>query len=215
MSATKEKAAAPGPTTTTAKGPAPEPAPAAPAARSRKRTGLKRLKFRVPRAMPWPVRSLWEGASEEEKARAHRTATAILSTWLGKSSREEAAKALSLSGVRFWQLSQQAVCGLVVGCLRQPRHRGRAPRTAFGAAEEGLGALRRRIAGLERELDGSRRLIEVLKDLPGNRERAATAEATAGHGRGESGGRRGRGAGEDDGGAARAGGPAAGGGEGP
>ena len=92
---------------------------------------------------------------------------AILKTWLGKARREEAAKDLGLSGVRFWQLSQQAVSGLVVGCLRQPRFRGRPPKVL---SDEGAGALAKRIALLERELDASRRLIEVLKELPGVRE---------------------------------------------
>lgn len=92
---------------------------------------------------------------------------AILKSWLGKAKREEMAKELGLSGVRFWQLSQQAVSGLVVGCLRQPRFRGRPPKTI---SEEGAGALAKRIAVLERELDASRRLIEVLKELPGVRD---------------------------------------------
>jgi hypothetical protein len=99
---------------------------------------------------------------------------AILKTWLGKSRREEAARELGLSGVRFWQLSQQAVSGLVVGCLRQPRFRGRPP--AY-VSEEGVGALRKKIATLEREVESSRRLIEVLRELPGHREAAARAGA--------------------------------------
>jgi hypothetical protein len=136
----------------------------------------------VPKKMPLPVKALWQSASEEQQGIAHKTATAILSTWLGKSSREAAAKALSLSAVRFWQLSQQAVCGLVVGCLRQPRYRGRPPKGGYGPEGEGVGALRKRIAELERELDGARRLIEVMKDLPGNRDRVWGAEDAKGHG---------------------------------
>jgi hypothetical protein len=134
---------------------------------------------------------------------------AILSTWLGKTTREAAAKDLSLSAVRFWQLSQQAVCGLVVGCLRQPRYRGRPPKGGFGPEAEGVGALRKKIAELERELDGSRRLIEVMKDLPGNRDRVGGAEDAKGHGRA---GRERRAARADDRGAAAAdGGEASGG----
>lgn len=119
---------------------------------------------------------------------AHRTATAILRTWLGKARREEAAKELGLSAIRFWQLSQQAVCGLVVGCLRQPRFRGRPPSGLPGLGPlESVGVLRRRIAVLERELQGSQRLLEVLRELPGNREsvRASGAGAKASHARRE------------------------------
>jgi hypothetical protein len=115
--------------------------------------------------MPVPVRALWTSASAEAQQRAHQTAVAVLRTWLGKQRREEAAKELGLSGVRFWQLSQQALAGLVAGCLRQPRFRGR----AHVAGEDGAGALKQRIARLERELDGAQRLIGLLKDLPGQR----------------------------------------------
>jgi hypothetical protein len=125
--------------------------------------------------MPRPVRALWQGASAPERETAHKTAVAILRTWLGKTTREEAARELGLSAVRLWQLSQQAVCGLVVGCLRQPRYRGRPP-AAGSLGEPSLGELRGKISHLERELDASRRLIEVLKDLPGNREAAAAPQ---------------------------------------
>jgi hypothetical protein len=154
--------------------------------------------------MPLPVKALWQGASEEERSVAHRTATAILSTWLGKTTREAAAKDLGLSAVRLWQLSQQAVCGLVVGCLRQPRFRGRPPAGGYGPGAEGVGALKKRIALLERELDGSRRLIEVMKDFPGRREASAgsSAEGRARHA-GTSGKGRGRAAAGADGGGAR------------
>lgn len=178
----------------------------------RHRQGLKRLKFQVPTKMPLPVKALWQGASAEEQARAHRTATAILATWLGKGSREAAAKELGLSAVRLWQLSQQAVCGLVVGCLRQPRFRGRPPQDGYGLVGEGVGALRKRIADLERELDGSRRLVAVMKDLPGNRDRALDTGSATSHGQV---GRRRRGAGAagaDDGVAAPPGGVEAAGG---
>src|SRR5688572_20600039 len=97
---------------------APEPVPEAKMARSR--LGLKRTQFQVPGKMPVPLKVLWRGASPSQQEAAHRTAVAVLKTWLGKARREEAAKELGLSGVRFWQLSQQAVSGLVVGCLRQP-----------------------------------------------------------------------------------------------
>src|SRR5262245_54828975 len=149
----------------TATPPAPPP-PESPAPR-RRRSGLKRTRFAVPR-MPTPVRALWAQATTEEQQRAHRTATVILRAWLGKATRDEAARELELSPLRFWQLSQQAVAGLVAGCLKQPRfRRGRPP--AGEPPEEGASALRKRIASLERELDGSRRLIGLLKELPAPR----------------------------------------------
>lgn len=174
-------------TTTTTKSPAPAPAapaPAAPAPRGRReRAGLKRLQFQVPAKTPLPVRALWRAASEEERMAAHKTAVAVLSTWLGKMRREEAARTLGLTPIRFWQLSQQAVSGLVAGCLKQPRFRGRVPAGGF-YAHEGVGAMRLKIKGLERELEGARRLIEVLKELPGNRASGRATGQGTGHGRG-------------------------------
>ena len=199
MSTTKS-AVTTSPVTTTAKAPGSVAVGEAPKGARRPRRGLKRLAFAVPKKMPLPVKALWQGASEEEKAIAHKTATAILKTWLGKSSRDEAAKDLGLSGVRLWQLSQQAVCGLVVGCLRQPRFRGRPPAGGYGALEEGVGALRKKITLLERELDGSKRLIEVMKDLPGHREASSAtgAEGAMAHGRPGGSARAGRVAGAAD-----------------
>ncbi len=140
------------------------PAVAATPSRVRRpRLGLKRTKFAVPKAMPRPVKALWAAATPEAQARAHRAATAILRTWLGKATREEAAKELELTPLRFWQLSQQAVAGLVAGLLHQPRFRGGGTLPGDAPAEESAGVLRRRITTLERELDGARRLIGLLK----------------------------------------------------
>ena len=154
--------------TTKATAAPPPGAAAAPAARPRRaRTGLKRVKFAVPAKMPLPVRALWASASPEAQAKAHQAATAILRTWLGKATREEAARELGLSPLRFWQLSQQAVAGLVAGLLKQPRFRGGVGPAE--PAEEGVGVLRRKMAALEKELDGARRLIALLKELPAPR----------------------------------------------
>jgi hypothetical protein len=129
--------------------------------------------------MPAPVRALWRSASPEERERAHQTAVTVLKTWLGKSSREEGAKELGLTPLRFWQLSQQAVAGLVAGCLRQPRFRGRAD---LGPEAESASVLKRRIGVLEREVEAGRRLIGLLRDLPGHREAEGRAARGARHG---------------------------------
>jgi hypothetical protein len=129
----------------------------------------------------------------------------VLKAWLGKTSREEAAREVGVSRLRFWQLSQQAVAGLVAGLLQQPRYRG----AGIPGDEESPGALKRRVRALEREVEGARRLIGLLQELPGNRERPAQAEGADGRAR------RGRGAKGGGGATARAGadgGAAAGGG---
>jgi len=91
----------------------------------RRRRGRKRTKFQVPKRFPLPVRALWQLASEEERKRAHETCTAILEHWLGKASKKEVARTLSLPPLRVWQLSQQALSGMLAGLLVQPRVRGR------------------------------------------------------------------------------------------
>lgn len=140
----------------------------------RARRGLKRTRFQVPQRVPVPVRALWQAASEEERRKAHAVATTVLKTWLGKMSREEAAKELSMTGLRFWQLSQQAVAGLVAGCLRQPRFRGRVD--LGGGEEVPVASLKRRVATLEREVEAGRRLIDLLRELPGHRGTSTPAE---------------------------------------
>lgn len=158
------------------------PATAATPSRVRRpRLGLKRTKFAVPQVMPRPVKALWAAATPEAQAKAHRAATAILRTWLGKATREEAAKELELTPLRFWQLSQQAVAGLVAGLLHQPRFRGSAV-PGDAPAEESAGVLRRRITALERELDGARRLIGLLKELPTPRVAMTSPGTEAGDG---------------------------------
>jgi hypothetical protein len=154
--------------------------------------------------MPAPVRALWKGASPQERERAHQTATTVLKAWLGKVSREEAARELGLTPLRFWQISQQALAGLVAGCLRQPRFRGKAD---LGATPEPVAALKRRILVLEREVEAGRRLIGLLRELPGHREAEARTRRKPRHARSR---RRRK---EDDGvaaseGAAGTGGPA-------
>ena len=146
----------------------------------RTRTGLKRTTFQVPKKMPAPVRALWKSASAEERERAHQTAVTVLKTWLGKVSREEGARELGLTPLRFWQLSQQAVAGLVAGCLKQPRFRGRA---VLEESEPQRAELKRRILMLEREVEAGRRLIALLRELPGHKEAEGRAGTEARRGK--------------------------------
>lgn len=157
------------------------PASATPPAQGRRaRRGLKRTTFQAPKVMPAPVRALWKSASAAERETAHRTATTVLKAWLGKSTREEAARELDLTPLRFWQISQQALAGLVAGCLKQPRFRGKVD---LGPEAENRASLQRRIRVLEREVEAGRRLIEVLRELPGHREAAGRAGKEASRGR--------------------------------
>ena len=135
--------------------------------RRRRRGPGKRTDFkRVPK-MPVPVRAVWDSASGEEREKAHGTSAAILQYWLGKRSKQETAEALGVKPLRVWQLSQQALSGMVAGLLKQPRKRRSAMVTP---PEDDPRALKKRIAELERELEIAQDVIELLRDLPANRE---------------------------------------------
>lgn len=131
---------------------------------ARTRRFRKRRFRRVP-AMPVPVKALWERATEEERKRAHETCAQILELWLGKATRAEAAERLRVPPLRVWQISQQALAGMVAGCLRQPRMR----KSAETGADEPT-AMRRRLEVLEREAQAKDALIALLKELPAHRE---------------------------------------------
>jgi hypothetical protein len=138
----------------------------------RRRRGRKRTKFQVPKRFPLPVRALWQLASEEERKRAHQTCTAILEHWLGKASKKEVARTLSLPPLRVWQLSQQALSGMLAGLLVQPRVRGRlSAMPKPDEPESDPKVLRKKIRQLEEELRVAQELIDLLKHFPENQGR--------------------------------------------
>jgi hypothetical protein len=116
-----------------------------------------------------PVRALWEHASEEDRSRAHRLGAAMLEWWLGRATKLEVAERLGLPPLRIWQLSQQAISGMLAGLLVQPRKRGTMPMPKD--PENDPKVLRKKIARLERELEVAQQLIDLLRDLPSNRAR--------------------------------------------
>lgn len=130
----------------------------------RVRRGKKRLRFtKLPRPV-YPVRALWDAASEEEKRASHRLCVGILEWWLGKATRTEVAAKLSLPGLRLWQLSQQALAGMLAGLLRQPRVRGKVTLPPSEGALD-VPALKRRTAELEKRLKQAEDVAFVLGEL--------------------------------------------------
>jgi hypothetical protein len=132
----------------------------------RHRTGKKRLKFAPPQIFPRGVRELWSAASREEQEQAHRSCTQILAMWLGKRRREEVSLELSIPPLRVWQLSQQALAGMLAGLLHQPRPRRRREETTMDPIKNDLRAQAKRIAELERLLADREDLIRLLSCLP-------------------------------------------------
>ena len=137
--------------------------------RRRTRTGRKRVSFKTPPRPAPAVKELWRQASEEERKKAHMLCMAILEYWVGRASKEEVAKRLSVPGLRVWQLSQQALSGMLAGLLRQPRRRVKVVADPANP-EIDPKPLRQRIAELEKKLSRTEDLVRVLKHLPWARE---------------------------------------------
>lgn len=131
----------------------------------RRRTGKKRLHFRPPQAMPRGVRELWQSATSEEQAAAHRSCVQVLAVWLGKRSREEAAVSLGVAPLRVWQLSQQALAGMLAGLLIQPKARRRKEET-MGTNPDDPRMLRKHITELERKNVELEQLVRLVAQLP-------------------------------------------------
>lgn len=134
----------------------------------------KRTRFAIPERPAIAVRGLWEQASDEERAQAHRYAMAILESWTGRASWGETAKKLGLPPVRAHQLSQQAVSGMLAGLLKQPRTRRKRGEPALPLEpEENPALLRKRIKALETKLARTEDLVRVLQEFPWHRAESA------------------------------------------
>lgn len=135
----------------------------------------RRTRKRRFRNMPRPaiaVKGLLDAASPAEIQKARDLCGSILELWLGKTSKQQIARSLGLAPLRVWQLSQQALSGMIAGLLVQPRTR---TRTRAGTGVEAivraspgpdLTALRKEIEKLKQDLAASQRVNELLKQFP-------------------------------------------------
>lgn len=141
-----------------------------------KGTRYKNPKFKMPKSAPKPMKALWDSATEEEKQKAHQAAVSILETWMGQASREEVAKKLGVPSLRVWQMSRQALVGLVAGLLKQPKVRKGKNQPALPPEEDPV-KLRKKIATLEKDLGMMKELVGLLREFPAHREGNPTTEA--------------------------------------
>lgn len=137
----------------------------APATRTRRGRGRRRVGRWV--RPVYPMRAYYEQATEEEQRRAHLLSARILEYWTGVTTKQETATALGVPPIRVWQLSQRAATGLVCALLTPPSGKRGPP---MGASEDEK-ALRKENERLRKENALQRELIEVLRELPGNRDR--------------------------------------------
>lgn len=136
----------------------------------RKYKGRRKRSFAMS-TPPWPVRSLWESASEEERQQAHQMGALLLEHWLGRLSRKELGEKIGVPPLRVWQMSQQALAGMVVGLLKQPKKPPRGtPLPTTLLPENNPKLLRAQLEEERRQKQVLEELVDILKDLPANRE---------------------------------------------
>lgn len=131
------------------------------AIKTRKKRSVLRKIVKFPAV---PMRGLWEQATMEEQNLAQQRAQVIMDYWIGRKTKAQATAELKLKPVRFWQLTDQAVKGLTVGLLWQPRKRGM---KMLSADQAEIMRLKKQIVDLENLLRTQQKLIEIVKSLPG------------------------------------------------
>jgi hypothetical protein len=115
----------------------------------------------------YPISAILGSASAEEMQKARLLANELLGYWLGHESKAALARRLSVPPIRVWQLSQRAMTGMLAALLRPPTGR----RGAMPRIDPEVRLLRKRVMELEAETSLQRRLIELLRTMPGNETR--------------------------------------------
>lgn len=134
-----------------------------------KRAGKRKMGFRMD-TPPWPVRAIWELAPETERQEAHKTGVLMLEHWLGRMTRKELGTKLNLPPLRVWQMSQQALAGMVVALMVQPKRPPRGtpmPNQNKIQDRDELKTLRKRVTELEQDNRVLKELLDLMKDMPG------------------------------------------------
>lgn len=132
-----------------------------------KRAGRRKAAFRMD-TPPFPVRAIWELASPEERKKGHEMGILMLEHWLGRMTRKELGQKLELPPLRVWQMSQQALAGMVVGLMTQPKRppKGTLMPTDKKPEKDELKTLRKEVTSLRIDNQRLTELLEILRDLP-------------------------------------------------
>jgi len=135
-----------------------------------------RLNFRPPQRFPRGVRDLWANATAGEQEKAHQACTRILALWLGRKQMPQVAQELSIPPLRVWQLSQQALAGMMAGLLHQPRPRRRSLEETMSEREQDPSVLRKQLAERDKKIGEQEELIRLLTALPKLRSEVPKSE---------------------------------------
>src|ERR1035437_4578264 len=131
--------------------------------------GKRKGKFRMD-TPPYPVRAIWEMASPEEKQKAHEMGVLLLEHWLGHLTRKELGEKIGQPPLRIWQMSQQALAGMVVGLMAQPKRPPKGTPLPAMPVQQDVKALEKELAEARRQMQMQSELIGILRDLPANRQ---------------------------------------------
>jgi hypothetical protein len=111
---------------------------------------------------------LWDQATQDEQKAAKQIAMTILESWVGIKTKSEAARSLSMRPVRFWQMSNQAMTGMMSGCLTQPRVRKKKGVEMEKATEaKVILDLQKQVRMLKKKIEDQEFLIDVMRTMPG------------------------------------------------
>lgn len=133
-----------------------------------KKPGRRKAGFRMD-TPPWPVRAIWEMAPPQERQEAYQMGVQLLEHWLGRISRKDLAEKLKLPPLRVWQMSQQALSGMVVALMAQPKRppQGTPVPSPTRPEQDELKALRKEVQKLREEKRTLEDLLVLLRDMPG------------------------------------------------
>ena len=137
------------------------------ASKRSKHAGKRKSNFKMT-TPPFPVRAIWELASPEERKKGHDLGILVLEHWLGRMTRKELGQKLDLPPLRVWQLSQQALAGMVVGLMAQPKRppKGTPMPNEKKPDKDVLYALRKENAALKLDNQRLKELLDLLRDYP-------------------------------------------------
>jgi hypothetical protein len=99
----------------------------------------------------------------------------LLELWMGRITRKELGEKIGVPPLRVWQMSQHALAGMVVGLLKQPKKPPRGtPLPSILLPEDNPKELRAQLQEVQRQKQVLEELVDILKDLPANREQGKT-----------------------------------------
>lgn len=116
------------------------------------------------------MKGLWNHATDDEREQAKLYALKIMETWMGLTSKSKAAESLKIPLIRYWQIHNQAIAGMLAGLLTQPRTR----KKPLGSEASELLLLKKKVTELEAIVKTQDQVIQFLRSIPGSQSKGHT-----------------------------------------